>query len=63
MSSSEENATLLGAAYLASHPYLEADIEIVGVEAIADINAAVGTVREASSHLVSPCFDPRGIHH
>jgi len=48
--------------YFDSHPFLVQAVEIVGGEALAGINGAVAQVRPASSNLVSPCYDPRGIY-
>jgi hypothetical protein len=52
----------VGAGYFSSHPFLVAAVEIVGGEAIAGINAAVGEVHQASSNAVSPGFDPQRIY-
>ncbi len=52
----------VGMGYFASHPFLSAAVEIAGAEALVGINAAVGEVHQASSHLISPCYDPRGIY-
>ena len=48
--------------YFDSHPFLSTAVDVVGGEAIAGINGAVAQVRQASSNLVSPCYDPRGIY-
>jgi len=47
--------------YFASHPFLNTAVSIVGAEAIAGINAAVGEVHQASSNQVNPGYDPQGI--
>ena len=60
--SDEQTARALGLAYLKSHEHLVADIEIVGVAAMADINGAVAEVRQAGSIFVSPGFQPNNIH-
>jgi hypothetical protein len=62
MSELSEQEAAVGAGYFSSHPFLSTDVEIVGSEALVGINAAVGAVHQASSHLISPCYDPRGIH-
>lgn len=62
MSELSEQEAEVGQGYFTSHPFLSKAVEIAGGEALANINAAVATVHQASSHLVSPCYDPRGIH-
>ena len=62
MSESNDQEAEVGRGYLSSHPFLSDAVGIVGAEAMAGINAAVGAVQQSSSHLVSPCFDPRAIH-
>jgi hypothetical protein len=52
----------VGAGYFASHPFLSTAVEILGGEAIAGINAAVGSVHQASSNVISPGFDPQRIY-
>lgn len=62
MSELSEQAAEVGQGYFSSHPFLSTAVQIVGSDALIGINAAVGEVHQASSHLVSPCYDPRGIH-
>lgn len=51
----------VGVGYFDSHPFLATAVELVGGEAIAGINAAVGQVHQASSNAISPGFDPQRI--
>ena len=62
MSELSEQEVEVGQSYFSSHPFLSKAVELVGSEALVNINAAVGQVHQASSHLVSPCYDPRGIY-
>jgi hypothetical protein len=62
MSELNEQQAEVAVGYFSSHPFLTVAVEIAGGEAIANINAAVSEVHQASSHLVSPCYDPRGIY-
>jgi hypothetical protein len=48
--------------YFEAHPFLATAVEIVGGEAIANINMAVAQVHQASSNAVSPGFDPQRIY-
>jgi len=48
--------------YVASHPFLEDSVALVGVEAVASINASVGAVRPATSMRVDPGFRPSQLH-
>jgi len=60
LSAQEQEA---GAGYFASHTFLATAVELVGGEAIAGINAAVGEVHKASSNSVSPGYNPQRIFH
>lgn len=62
MSEGNAQAGELGEGYLTSHPFLVSALDIVGAEAIVNINTAVGQVHQASSNLVSPCYDPQRIY-
>lgn len=57
-----EDEQKLAHAYLESHPFLRDAVALLGVEALAGINNAVGAVRPASSMFISPAFDPTKIH-
>jgi hypothetical protein len=61
MSEMDDQQVEVANGYFAAHPFLSTAVNAVGGEAIANINAAVGQVHQASSNLVSPCYDPRGI--
>ena len=61
MSELNEQEAEVAKGYFASHPFLSTAVDAVGGEAIANINGAVGQVHQASSNLVSPCYDPRGL--
>lgn len=62
MTELNEQVAVAGNGYFTSHPFLSTAVEVVGAEAIVDINTAVGAVHQATSHLVSPCYDPRAIY-
>lgn len=61
MSEVSEPVAEVAEGYFSSHSYLDTAIGIVGAEAIAGINAAVGQVHQASSNNVNPGYDPQGI--
>ena len=61
MSEVSEPVAEVAEGYFSSHPYLDAAVGIVGAEAIAGINEAVGQVHQASSNQVNPGYDPQGI--
>lgn len=48
--------------YVASHPFLDKAVAVVGAEAVASINASLGMVRPATNMRVSPGLRPSQIH-
>jgi hypothetical protein len=51
-----------GAEYLAAHPDFADSIELLGLDAVIDINKVVGGVRRPDSIDVTPGFTPQAIH-
>lgn len=57
----DQNAEF-GAEYIAAHPAFTDSIELLGLEAVIDINKVVGGVRRPESIDVEPGFTPQAIH-
>jgi len=57
----EESKKKLIDGIVGSHSFLTDAVGIVGAEALADINSAVGDVRPASNMFVNPLFGPSKI--
>lgn len=58
----QQEMSVLMEGYVASHPFLDDSVALVGAEAIVSINASVGKVRPATNMRVDPGFRPGNLH-
>lgn len=58
-----DEESVLAQGYFQSHAFLKDAVALLGGEALANINAAVGNVPAASSIHISPGYSPANIHH
>jgi hypothetical protein len=57
-----DQSAQFGAKYLEAHPSFADSIELLGLDAVIDINKVVGGVRRPDSIGVTPGFTPQAIH-